>query len=106
MGDAIAWSTLANRDQNGRAVGGKIYLSKRSLFFEPHLVDRLTAGRSWSCNLDEISGVSTVGRDMNPFSGGLRDRLLITLRGGASEKFVVRHLDNVVEFLAERLPTT
>jgi hypothetical protein len=101
--DQIEWSAAANRDQGGRAIGGKLFLSKRGLYFQPHTFDIVTGGRAWNCHRQEIKDIEKSKGDGNPYSGGMRDRFQVELRDGSQEKFVVRRLDETIEDLVDRL---
>jgi len=95
--EAVVWQQLANRTQSaGRAVGGRLFLTSTRLLFEPNRVDAATGGENWSAPLTDIKSVGKQSRDGNPLSGGLRDRLRLTLADGSAELFVVNRLDKVI----------
>ncbi|MBC7301256.1 MAG: hypothetical protein H5T78_09890 [Nocardia sp.] len=91
--ETVTWKYLANRTQNSRAVGGRLYLTGERLLFEPTHIDALTGGRSWQTPLTSITAVGTQAPTGGMFSGGLRTRLRIDLRDGGTELFVVNKMD-------------
>jgi hypothetical protein len=96
-GEAVQWSPLANRDQNGRAVGGRLYVTETRMLFQPNRVDAMTGGKTWTCALESVASVGVAPPDGKPFSGGIRTRLRVEVIGGDVERFVIRHLDESVE---------
>lgn len=90
VGEAVRWSPPANRDQGGRAVGGRLFVTQSRMVFQPNRIDALFGGKNWECDLDEIDSFGTVPRDGNPFSGGVRNRLRVETSDGDVERFVIR----------------
>jgi len=78
-------------------VGGKLELTDRRLVFRPGRVDRRLGARVWSVPLDAIIEVGRAPRTWNPLDGGLRVRLRVATRDGASYLFVVNRLDAVIQ---------
>lgn len=100
VSETITWKRSANRTQSAnRAVGGRLYLTADRILFEPNHIDALTGGRSWQGRLTDIATVGTQAPTGEKFNGGLRTRLLIELRDGTTELFVVNGVDRVVELL-------
>jgi hypothetical protein len=99
--ETATWQRLANRTQGNRAVGGRLYLTATRLLFEPNRVDARTGGHQWTAPLADIIAVGTEPRDGNPMSGGLRERLRLTLADGSAELFVISHLGEVIRVLRD-----
>jgi hypothetical protein len=96
--EKLRWKRAANHTQGNRAVGGRLFMTNQRLIFQPNRLDAATKGLQWSVRLRDVQSVGKEDRDMNPFSGGLRNRLRVHDAHG-SELFVVRHLDEVIELL-------
>lgn len=100
-GEQVLKSFKANRTQSeGRAVGGKLFLTDQRLLFEPGSVDSKTGGEKVSIELNTIEKVSkesSGGRGLKDslFGGGLRDRLRIDINDQNTELFVVSNLSTV-----------
>ncbi|MEJ2885685.1 hypothetical protein [Actinomycetospora aeridis] len=103
-GEQVVTRWLANRAQNGRAVGGALFLTTRRLVFCPHRLDQLTGGQGWDVPLGEVATVDVAPRTGHPFDGGLRDRLRVRSARGAQELFVLNRLPHVVDAVRARLP--
>lgn len=85
----------ANRTQGKRAVGGALHLTTRRALFEPNTMESGLGGRPWSCSRDEIVAAGIQPRRFSLFelfSGGLVDRLLLELKDGGRELFVINGL--------------
>ena len=92
----------ANRTQGKRAVGGGLHFTNQRVLFCPNAVDRSLGGQPWECAVAEVSSVSAEpGRFSlaEIFSGGLRTRLRIDLRNGATQLFVVARVAEAQEKL-------
>ena len=82
-GETEVWSCLANRTQNSwRAVGGKLFLTNQRMMFCPHHFDHFFGGQKWVVSLEDIEGFGEEPPNLEPFSGGLRTRLKISLHSG------------------------
>ena len=94
------WRRLANRTQNGwRAVGGRLTVRDRDLVFEPNAFDALLGGRRWQSPLSGITALRRHPGEValgNLFSGGLVDRLELTLADGSVERFVTKDIDQAI----------
>lgn len=98
--EKVLWSCLSNRKQStNRAIGGKLFLTNKRLLFSPHLFDYILFGKKWSMELDQIATVDKQEKGGDIFSGGIKDRLRVTLKNGEIELFVVSNLDKVIEEL-------
>lgn len=90
----------ANHVQNGRAVGGRLYITSQRLVFEPSRMEQLLRGKSWEMQRSDLVETGTRGRGWDILAGGLRrSRLVIDRRSGPSEVFVVSHADQMEELL-------
>ncbi len=105
-GEVEVWSCLANRTQNWRAVGGKLFLTNQRVVFCPHRFDYVLGGQGWAGSLNDIDGFGEEAPNSEPFSGGLRTRLAINLRNGTKELFVVNQLGPVIERLQSAVKGT
>lgn len=100
-GEQVLKTYKANRTKSeGRAVGGKLFLTDQRLLFEPGSVDSKTGAEKVSIDLDNITKVSTEssgGRGLKDtlFGGGMRDRLRIGINDQTAELFVVSKLSKV-----------
>lgn len=99
-GEAIVWRRAANRTQSGRrAVGGRLFMTRGRLLFEPSRFDAAFRGQAWECWLTNISGVSNEAAGGDLLSGGLRKRLRLDLADGSAELFVVNHVHEAMEIV-------
>lgn len=98
-GESVQWAPLVNRDQGGRAVGGRLYVTEARLLFQPNRFDAVTGGKRWVCDLEDVGSVGEAPRDGSFFSGGLRTRLRLETKSGDVERFVINHLDESVDRL-------
>jgi hypothetical protein len=102
-GEQILRTFKANRTQSeGRAVGGKLYLTNQRLLFEPGSVDSQIGSEEISIELTAIESVSKESRGGKGwkdtiFGGGLRNRLRIDVNENATELFVVSDLSTVID---------
>lgn len=104
-GEVVMWNRAANREQGGRAVGGRLRLTTHRLIFTANRLDRRTRGRDWQTLRENLAGADVAGRTLanGPFSGGSRRRLEITLADGSQELFVVWRPDHDAAALARLL---
>jgi hypothetical protein len=90
----------ANRTQGKRAVGGALHITTLRMLFEPNTMESGMGGRAWSCWRDEIvaAGIHP-GRFslLELFSGGIVDRMLLELKNGRRELFVLNNLGKSFE---------
>lgn len=101
-GEEILWRRNANYEQAAlRYLGGKLFLTDRRLIFLPHRLDEATGGRSWACELTDISAVGVEPAQLSaPFFGlaaRMRRRLRVEMRSGQNEFFVVNRVNEAVE---------
>lgn len=101
-GEEILWRRNANYEQTAlRYLGGKLFLTDRRLIFLPHRLDEATGGRSWACELTDISAVGVEPAQLSaPFFGlaaRMRRRLRVEMRSGQNELFVVSRVNEAVE---------
>jgi len=100
------WRMVANHTEGWRAVGGALEVRDDALVFEPHAFDRATGGSSVVMPLADIA---EIGREpaapslRNLFNGGLRARLAVRLRSGATELFVVWSVEQAIAELEAQL---
>jgi hypothetical protein len=94
-GERVLWSAGANRDQGGRAVGGKLYVTAERLLFVANRMDHRMRGLDWEVGRDLVNGYGVANRSLarGPLSGGIRRRLRVTLADGTEGLFVVRRPD-------------
>lgn len=84
------WSRLANRTQGRwRAVGGKLFLTNKRVIFLPYFFDAMLSGDQWLVERSNVAKVDTVQPDGGMFSGGLRERVRVSLKDGSESLFVV-----------------
>jgi len=94
-GERVLWSAGANRDQGGRAVGGKLYVTAERLLFVANRMDHRMWELDWEVDCDLVTGYGVADRSLarGPFSGGMRRRLRVALADGTEEFFVVKDPD-------------
>ena len=98
-GERVVWKVFAGRKQGRLARGGRLQVTTERLVFTPHRFDAALGGHARAIELRDIASVTKAKRTFpgDFHSGGLRDRLCVTLHNEESELFVVNHLDAVVE---------
>jgi len=126
MGNAVDWAVPANSVQNKVAVGGTLAIAADALVFMPSSVEQMfdtllgtpaepllsLLGRSGHAEarqmpFADIAKVGKLDRDLSLDAlkaGGLRERLVITMKSGKEEVFVVDDLDDVIRVLSAKLP--
>ena len=98
-GEKIMWKSLANHVAGPSymlygmqaAAGGQLVVTDRRAFFQPSRADRGIGAKRWECPTGDVGGIETVGKDVEIFAGGMRDRLGIRTKDGL-EVFVVNRL--------------
>jgi hypothetical protein len=101
-GEHLVARRAANHSRGNRAIGGRLFVTQRRLIFAPNVIDRLIGARPWACRLEDIAAVRDAERTKDqPFSGGMRRRLLVNLRGDGQEFFVVNHVDDLIQMLRQ-----
>lgn len=101
-GEEILWRRNANYEQTAlRYLGGKLFLTDQRLIFLPHGLDEATGGRSWACELTDISAIGVEPAQLPvPFFGlaaRMRRRLRIEMQSGQNEFFVVNRVNEAVQ---------
>jgi hypothetical protein len=103
--EKVRWKAYANRVISPAAdAGGRLFVTDRRLLFQPNRVDARLGREVWSCPLDAVTGIETVGRDAAIFAGGLRKRLGVQTADG-EEVFVVNSLKRKERELRRLLPS-
>jgi hypothetical protein len=100
VGEVVQWSVRANRLQDGRAVGGKLFLTTTHLRFAPNILDAVLGGRSWDASRRTVTDVS-VGADTNAPVWGSTRPLVVAVDGG-TEQFIT-DATNAVRLLRQEL---
>jgi hypothetical protein len=94
---------LANHTQDkSRAVGGSISVESDALCFTPNSIDIRFGGRAIKIQKDEIDIITVEPREISLkeiFSGGIRERMKIVRKDGATDLFVVNNLHSVISDL-------
>jgi hypothetical protein len=103
-GEVLRWKSLANRViSRASTAGGQLVVTDRRVLFQPNRFDARLGREVWERPLDAVTGIETVGRDANVFTGGPRKRLGIRTADGY-EVFVVNRLEKKEDRLRELLP--
>lgn len=101
-GERILWHGVANRGaDNTRQVGGILYLTDRRLFFEPHILERVTQEQEWQAPVADVR-MSLGHGSWDPHIPILRDvalryRLEVIEPDGSIEDFFLTHLGEPLE---------
>jgi hypothetical protein len=82
-----------------------LFLTDKRLVFRPNRIDSITGGKPWACDLGQIDAVGASPPDGQPFSGGIRTRLRVETTDADVERFVVNHLDEVIDYLQTEVGT-
>jgi hypothetical protein len=94
----------ANHSRGCRAVGGTLWLTNRRVVFIPHGFERMLGQTEWACDLADVSAAQVADRKADPFSGGLRRRLLVRGRS-CEEYFVINRVNKVAYAISAALAT-
>jgi hypothetical protein len=102
-GEAVIWSAPANRQQGWRAVGGLLTLTSGRLIFSANRIDAMFWGRDMSVRREALDQFGVAGRSLagGPLTGGLRQRLQVSLTDGDEELFVVKSAKRASSRLTE-----
>jgi hypothetical protein len=87
------------------SIGGDLYLTTDRLIHETHWLDHRRGFPSWESPVGEVLAVGALRRNFHPFSGGMRNRLLV----GTPQRmdfFVVDGLNDVIDDLGIALNLT
>jgi hypothetical protein len=104
-GEHIQWHGIANRGaDNTRQVGGILYLTDQRLFFEPHILERVTQEHEWQAPLTDVR-LSLGDGLWNPHIPVIRDMALryhleVIQADGSFEDFWLTHLGEPLERIA------
>jgi len=96
---------MANRGpDNTRQVGGTLYLTDQRLFFEPHILERVTQEAEWEVPLPDVRMNIGPG-SWDPHVPVVRDialryHLEVIQADGSLEDFFLTHLGEALERLA------
>jgi hypothetical protein len=98
---------MANRGTgNMRPVGGTLFLTNQRLFFEPHVIERMTQEERWEAPRSNVRLRVGPG-EWNPHVPILRDVALryhlevVQISDGETEDFFVTHIGEPVEELVD-----
>lgn len=102
-GEALLWKAAANHVAGPSYVlwgmtsssSGQLAVTQNRVFFQPSRIDTLFRQQRWERQLDAVTEVEVVGRDGDPFAGGMRKRLGIRTADGV-EVFVVNRLEETL----------
>src|SRR4051812_42935003 len=90
-GEEVRWRACANRRLDGRVAAGWLFVTTERIIFRASRLDRLFGREDWEASVAQYvdSGVSDRTLGDSPFGGGFRRRLVLNMKGGRSELFVV-----------------
>jgi len=94
-GETVVWERAASRPQRIRLVGGRFFLTRRRLIFQPNRLEAATGATSWSADLVDITAVLP--------EKGLRRRLRIDLGAKTPGRFYLTRLDRTGQELVAHL---
>lgn len=100
--ERILWRSPAGFTTPRPTVGGTLYATTVRLLFIPNRLNFLPRSRQrreWS--IEWLSSVCVLGRDFTPYTGGMHDRLNLTLNDGEQLQFVVKEPSVAVEELSQ-----
>ncbi len=80
-----------------QATGGRLYLTNYRVLFCPHAFDAALNRPYWWAPFAAITEVGREKKSLRNFTGGVRDRLKISLNDGATELFVINKLNDVID---------
>jgi len=104
-GEQILWQGMANRGpDNTRQVGGTLYLTDRRLYFQPHLLERVTEEERWQAPRSDLR-LSLGPGSWDPHLPVVRDialryHLEVIEADGSLEDFFLTHLGEPLERVA------
>ena len=96
-GEFVKLGIRGNWSRKGFARGGTLVLTDRRLIFTPNSLEVSTGLKVAAWAASTIETVDVAPRGWHPFSGSLRRRLRIGLRGGSPEFFVVADVHRVAQ---------
>ena len=97
------WQSGALQSFGRVTVAGTLCVTQRRLVFAPTGLN-IRRRPPWSASLGQVQSFEVADRTGEAFNGGIRRRLKVTLRDGAVELFVIKHLDAAAEKLRGFLP--
>jgi hypothetical protein len=97
------WQTVDRKIR--RPVGGILYLTNRRLFFQPHILERVTEEPAWEVPIGKVNLYIEEG-GWNPHIPVVRDiaihyHLEVAQADGSVEDFFLTHLGDPIEQLAQ-----
>ena len=96
--EEVMLSYPANRTQERRAVGGKLFVTNYRIAFAPNRIDAKLGGATWEISLSGFSSADTIKPRislMEIFSGALVTRLAVYCTNTDTQFFVVSSPKNV-----------
>jgi hypothetical protein len=94
-GEQVVWHRAASHPQRIRLVGGRIFLTRYRLIFQPNRLEAAAGANPWSAALTDIVAVGP--------EPGMRRKLRIDLRGGEPGRFFLSRLDLTGHELVARI---
>src|ERR1700739_2332816 len=94
-GEGGLWHGPAHLTRSRARVGGSLWVTNERVIFVPgRLVFPRQEDREYP--VSELISVSKQDRDYTPYTGGMRKRVRLGFRGGATMSLAVKALDQVV----------
>jgi hypothetical protein len=96
--EGVLWRSPAGFTPPRPTVGGTLYATTRRLLFIPNRLNFLRRSRrvcEWP--ITQLASVGVLDRDFTPYTGGMHNRLEVTLNSGEQLQFVVKEPDVAVE---------
>lgn len=102
--ERIIWTKVANRVAGKRVLGGRLFVTSSRLIFVPHRLDAAFPGSPWSIERGDVEAFRAEYQPpIGAFNWGLRKRLIVELRAGDDEAFVVWRTENCARELSQLL---
>lgn len=95
QGEHILWHRAASHPQRIRLVGGRMFLTRYRLVFQPNRLEAAAGAKPWSAALADIVAVGP--------EPGLRRKLRIDLRGREPGRFFLSRLDSTGQELVAHI---
>src|ERR1700739_566007 len=92
--ERILWRSPAGFTTPRPTGGGTLYATTKRLLFVPNRLNFLSRSRrpkEWA--IGQVAAVDSLDRDFTPYTGGMHNRLQVTLRNGEQLLFVVKDLE-------------
>jgi hypothetical protein len=103
-GERILWQSPASLTSVRPMVGGTLYVTNNRVMLVPNRLNYWRGTRkprAWPRT--QIQSIGVQDRDFTPYTGGMHNRMQITLTTGEQLLFVVRHPDEAVGELQSML---